>query len=49
MFDCTRKARQEIDPDESSIEAIQTLLLLAIALHANGQGKKSYMTLGILF
>lgn len=40
-----RKARQGVDPDEPSIEGIQTLILLSLALYANGQGKKAYMAL----
>ncbi|KAK2778856.1 hypothetical protein FQN52_002671 [Onygenales sp. PD_12] len=39
------KARQGIDPDEPSIESLQTLLLLSMGFFANGQGKKTYMTL----
>ncbi|PGH20837.1 hypothetical protein AJ80_03464 [Polytolypa hystricis UAMH7299] len=39
------RARQAVDPDNPSIEGLQTLLLLSMAFFANGQGKKTYMTL----
>ncbi|KAL1957161.1 hypothetical protein VTO42DRAFT_6304 [Malbranchea cinnamomea] len=45
VAECTRRTRQQVDPDQPSIEGIQTLLILSLALYANGQGKKAYMTL----
>ena len=35
----------ELDIDEPSIEALQTLLLLAQASYQAGKGKKTYMLL----
>lgn len=40
-----RRARLELDIDEPSIEALQTLLLLAQANYQAGKGKKAYMLL----
>lgn len=40
-----RRARLELDIDEPSIEALQTLLLLAQASYQAGKGKKAYMLL----
>ncbi|QDS76345.1 hypothetical protein FKW77_002864 [Venturia effusa] len=41
----TMQARAEVDIDEPSIEALQTLLLLSQAMYQEGRGKKSYMYL----
>jgi hypothetical protein len=46
--DYALRARTELDIDEPSIDCLQALLLLAIAFTASGQGKKSYMLLGML-
>ncbi|PGH16389.1 hypothetical protein AJ79_01720 [Helicocarpus griseus UAMH5409] len=43
--DYALRARRAIDPDEPSTESLQALLLLSMAFFANGQGKKTYMTL----
>ncbi|KAF2809303.1 uncharacterized protein BDZ99DRAFT_26366 [Mytilinidion resinicola] len=40
-----RRSRTELDIDEPSIEALQTLLLLAQASYQAGRGKKAYMLL----
>lgn len=40
-----RRARLEIDIDEPSIEALQTLMLLAQASFQLGKGKKTFMLL----
>ncbi|KAF1990953.1 hypothetical protein K402DRAFT_389158 [Aulographum hederae CBS 113979] len=40
-----RRARLEVDADESSIENVQTLLLLCQAVYQDGKGKKAYMIL----
>ncbi|KAF2745761.1 hypothetical protein M011DRAFT_495564 [Sporormia fimetaria CBS 119925] len=40
-----RRSRLELDIDEPSIEALQTLMLLAQANFQNGQGKKTFMLL----
>jgi 3-dehydroquinate dehydratase-1 len=45
VADCARRARRQVDPDDPSIDGIQTLLLLSLALYANGHGKKAYMSL----
>lgn len=45
VADCIQQTRQDVDPDDPSIEGIQTLLLLSLSLYANGQGKKAYMAL----
>lgn len=37
------RAKQEIDIDNPSIEALQALLLVTMVFLANGQGKKTYM------
>ncbi|KAI1462687.1 hypothetical protein F4805DRAFT_5753 [Annulohypoxylon moriforme] len=39
------QSRNEIDTDEPSIDALQTLLLLVTAFTAAGKGKKAYMLL----
>jgi hypothetical protein len=46
--DYAARARAEVDVDEPSIEALQTLLLLAVSFIASGKGKKAYMVLGKL-
>jgi len=38
----------ELDIDEPSIDALQTLLLLAQASYQSGKGKKTYMLLSII-
>ncbi|KAH7125179.1 fungal-specific transcription factor domain-containing protein [Dendryphion nanum] len=40
-----RRSRMELDIDEPSIEALQTLLLLSQASYQTGQGKKTFMLL----
>jgi hypothetical protein len=40
-----RRARAELDIDEPSIEALQTLMLLAQASFQTGKGKKTFMLL----
>lgn len=40
-----RRARLELDIDEPSIEALQTLMLLAQASFQTGKGKKTFMLL----
>lgn len=40
-----RRARMEVDVDEPSIEALQTLILLSQAMFQAGRGKKAYMYL----
>jgi hypothetical protein len=40
-----RRARLEIDIDEPSIEALQTLMLLSQASFQLGKGKKTFMLL----
>lgn len=37
----------ELDIDEPSIDALQTLLLLSQASYQSGKGKQTYMLLGI--
>jgi len=44
--DYARRARNELDIDDPSIDCLQALLLLAIAFTAGGKGKKAYMMLG---
>lgn len=39
------KARQAVDTDEPSVDALQTLVLLVTAFTASGKGKKAYMLL----
>jgi hypothetical protein len=39
------RARAQLDVDEPSVEALQTLLLLVTAFTASGRGKKAYMLL----
>ncbi|KAK4158516.1 fungal transcriptional regulatory-like protein [Chaetomidium leptoderma] len=39
------KARLEIDTDEPSVDALQSLVLLVTAFTASGKGKKAYMLL----
>ncbi|KAI5923192.1 fungal-specific transcription factor domain-containing protein [Camillea tinctor] len=41
--DYASKSRSQIDTDEPSVDALQTLLLLVIAFTAAGKGKKAYM------
>ncbi|KAI1502633.1 fungal-specific transcription factor domain-containing protein [Biscogniauxia marginata] len=41
--DYASRSRSEIDTDEPSVDALQTLLLLVIAFTAAGKGKKAYM------
>lgn len=43
--DYAARARAELNTDEPSIEALQTLLLLAMANYQAGRGKKTYMLL----
>ncbi|KAI1142539.1 hypothetical protein F5Y05DRAFT_230169 [Hypoxylon sp. FL0543] len=43
--DYALRSRSEIDTDEPSIDALQTLLLLVTAFTALGRGKKAYMLL----
>lgn len=43
--DYARRSRAELDTDEPTIDGIQTLLLLSLAVTAAGNGKKSYMLL----
>ncbi|EOD47492.1 putative fungal transcriptional regulatory-like protein [Neofusicoccum parvum UCRNP2] len=43
--DYAARARAELDTDEPSIEALQTLLLLAMANYQSGRGKKTFMLL----
>ncbi|KAI9734962.1 MAG: hypothetical protein M1834_002044 [Cirrosporium novae-zelandiae] len=43
--DYATRARKEIDTDEPTIENLQSLLLLSMAFHALGKGKKSYLLL----
>jgi hypothetical protein len=40
-----RRARMELDIDEPSIEALQTLILLSQAMFQAGRGKKAYIYL----
>lgn len=47
--DYARRARQEIDIDEPSIEALQALMLLSQASFQMGKGKKTYMLLSTAF
>jgi hypothetical protein len=42
-----RRARLELDIDEPSIEALQTLMLLAQASFQLGKGKKTFMLLSM--
>ncbi|KAF4536526.1 uncharacterized protein LTHEOB_12231 [Lasiodiplodia theobromae] len=46
--DYAARARAELDTDEPSIEALQTLLLLAMANYQSGRGKKAYMLLKLV-
>lgn len=39
------KARQEMDTDDPSVDALQALVLLVTAFTASGKGKKAYMLL----
>jgi hypothetical protein len=39
------RARNEVDIDDPSVDALQTLLLLSIAFTAAGKGNKAYMLL----
>ncbi|KAL2196125.1 fungal transcriptional regulatory-like protein [Corynascus similis CBS 632.67] len=39
------KARLEVDTDDPSVDALQTLVLLVTAFTASGKGKKAYMLL----
>lgn len=43
------RARNDLDIDDPSIDALQTLLLLSMAFSASGKGKKAYMMLGMSF
>lgn len=43
--DYAARSRAEVDTDEPSIEALQTLLFLAMASYQSGRGKKAYMLL----
>ncbi|KAF2635870.1 hypothetical protein P280DRAFT_410729 [Massarina eburnea CBS 473.64] len=43
--DYARRARQELDIDEPSIETLQALMLLSQASYQMGKGKKTYMLL----
>ncbi|KIW05363.1 uncharacterized protein PV09_03879 [Verruconis gallopava] len=43
--DYARLARSKLDIDEPSIEGLQTLMLLSLAMFQEGQGKKTYMYL----
>ncbi|KAK3359039.1 fungal-specific transcription factor domain-containing protein [Lasiosphaeria hispida] len=43
--DYASQSRSEIDTDEPSIDALQSLMLLVIAFTAAGKGKKAYMLL----
>ena len=43
--DYASRARSEIDTDEPSVDALQSLLLLVTAFTAAGKGKKAYMLL----
>lgn len=43
-----RRARLELDIDEPSIEALQTLMLLAQASYQLGRGKKTFMLLSTI-
>jgi Fungal specific transcription factor domain len=45
--DYSRRARMELDTDEPSIEALQTLILLSQAAFQSGKGKKTYMLLSM--
>jgi hypothetical protein len=47
--DYYRQARMELDVDEPTIEALQTLLLLSQAAFQQGKGKKAYMDLSKFF
>lgn len=47
--DYAMRARAELDMEEPSVDALQTLVLLAIAYQAAGKGKKAYMLLGWSF
>lgn len=40
-----RQARMQMDVDEPSIEALQTILLIHRAFNAAGKGRKAYMLL----
>lgn len=44
--DYAARARQSMDIDEPSIDALQTLLLLVLAFIASGKGKKAHMLMG---
>lgn len=41
------RARNEIDTDEPSIDALQAALLLVIAFIGSGKGKKAYMLMSM--
>lgn len=41
------KARLEVDTDDPSVDALQTLVLLVTAFTASGKGKKAYMLLSM--
>lgn len=43
--DYAARARGEIDTDEPSVDALQSLLLLVTSFTAAGKGKKAYMLL----
>lgn len=47
--DYASRARNEIDIDEPSVDALQSLLLLVTAFTAAGKGKKAYMLLSTVF
>ena len=47
--DYAARARNEIDIDEPSVDALQALLLLVTSFTASGRGKKAYMLFGRLF
>jgi Fungal specific transcription factor domain len=47
--DYATRARNEVDTDNPSVDALQTLLLLSVAFIAAGKGKKAYMLLCKLF
>lgn len=40
-------SRRELDIDEPSVDALQSLLLLVVAFTAAGKGKKAYMAMSM--
>lgn len=44
----SRRARMELDIDEPSVEALQTLMLLSQASFQLGRGKKTFMLLSTI-